>query len=144
MKDHGYFSFNYNEQNVQNFSLSGLVTLGNLDHNGTIGLGMYQFTGNHLVEDNFFGLVEEYRSTTFSTINLNGQTRVSRTLYLITENWLVNDDFFGNKYSFGLRYANDRFLVEALLIRSNYGPKSYLFIYNTFEFLAGLTFSGRF
>lgn len=144
IKDNNFFSYTYTDQKVHNLSLSGLITLGNLDHNATIGLGMYQFKGNHLVNDNFFGIVEKYRSNIFSTVNLNGQTRVSRTLYLITENWLVNDDFFGNKYSFGIRYANDRFLVEALLIRSSFGPKSYLFMYDTFELLPGLTFSGRF
>lgn len=115
-----FYSQDPNKKPDHHLSLSGLITFGNRDINATFGLGGYRYKGIHYYYGQNFEYREEFKSSIFTTININGMARISRSIYLVTENWLINSDYFGNKYSFGVRYAFDKLLIEAAIIRQNY------------------------
>jgi hypothetical protein len=85
----------------------GLVTLGNHEHNFTLGAGYGMAKMN-----------KEYRNTPMPIITINGMTRLSKKLSLITENWLIprggynleeeKKDSLGNVYG-EMRYVNSNF-----------------------------------
>lgn len=56
----------------------GLITIGNQEHNFTIGAG-YGFSKYD----------KKYKSTPMPIVTLNGMTRIGKKLSLITENWLI-------------------------------------------------------
>jgi hypothetical protein len=119
--DEGYYESNATPRSPDtHLSLGGLMTFGTRDNNFTLGLNGYKFKGWHYYYDNF-NYITEYKSTTFMTISLSGLLRISKHFYLISENWIVNSDAFGNKYSFGLRYAPNKLLIEMALVRNVYG-----------------------
>ncbi|MFO0355441.1 MAG: hypothetical protein ACK50A_00695 [Sphingobacteriaceae bacterium] len=101
---------------IQGFDLSagigyGLVTVGNMEHNFTIGGGY-----------GFAKMNKEYRETPMPIITLNGMTRISKKLSLVTENWLIprggynveveKTDSAGMKY-FEMQYLNKNFYSYA-------------------------------
>lgn len=68
---------------ITDFNLSagigyGLATVGNPEHNFTLGGGY-----------GFFKSENQYKSTPMPIITLNGMSRISRRLSLVTENWLI-------------------------------------------------------
>jgi hypothetical protein len=85
----------------------GLVTLGNHEHNFTVGSGYGMAKMN-----------KEYRNTPMPIVTINGMTRLSKKLSLITENWLIprggynleeeKKDSLGNFYN-EMRYVNSNF-----------------------------------
>ena len=77
-------------------------TVGNRDHNATIGLG--------------YGYADGDISST-PAINVSGMTRVSRTLYLISENYFLPGVDGGNLISAGVRWAPENFAVDFALFR---------------------------
>lgn len=101
---------------IQDFGLSagigyGLVTVGNLEHNFTIGGGY-----------GFAKMNNEYKETPMPIITLNGMTRISKKLSLVTENWLIprggynievsKTDSLGQKI-FETQYLNKNFYSYA-------------------------------
>lgn len=56
----------------------GLLTIGNIEHNFTIGSG-YGFAKNN----------SDYKETSLPIITLNGMTRIAKKVSLVTENWLI-------------------------------------------------------
>ncbi len=143
VKDNYFFFYSQylNKNHDQHLSLSGLITFGNRNNNATFGLGGYQFKGIHYAYVNSIYL-EEFKTSSFTTININGMVRLSRSLYLITENWLINSDYFGNKYSLGARYAFNKLLIEAAIIRQDY--KDYYNFGSYYDILPLLTVSYKF
>ena len=68
---------------ITDFKLSagigyGLITIGNKEHNITIGSGY----GFDKIDSN-------YRATKIPIITINGMTRIGKRLSLVTENWLI-------------------------------------------------------
>lgn len=82
--------------------LYGSATVGDRDHNATIGLG-YGYTNG------------EVAST--PAINLSGMLRVSPTVYLITENYVVPAEETETVASVGVRWAPRTFAVDFALAR---------------------------
>lgn len=68
---------------IQDFGLSagigyGLITVGNVEHNFTIGGGY-----------GYAKMNKEYKETPMPIVTLNGMTRISKKFSLVTENWLI-------------------------------------------------------
>jgi len=82
--------------------LYGAATIGDRDHNATLGLG-YGYTNG------------EVAST--PAINLSGMLRVSPTVYLLTENYIVPAEETGTIASVGVRWAPRDFAVDFALAR---------------------------
>lgn len=66
----------------------GLVTVGNPEHNLTMGLGY-----GYSKFDN------SYKATSMPIVTLNGMTRIGRRLSLITENWLIPRSEYTEEYT---------------------------------------------
>lgn len=73
----------YTQSFIKDFDLSasiayGLITIGNTEHNITIGsgYGMARFD-------------KKYKETPMPIFTLNGMTRISKKISLVTENWLI-------------------------------------------------------
>jgi hypothetical protein len=73
----------YTQSFIKDFDLSasigyGLITIGNTEHNFTIGsgYGMARFD-------------KKYKETPMPIFTLNGMTRISKKISLVTENWLI-------------------------------------------------------
>jgi hypothetical protein len=79
----------------------GASTIGNRDHNATLGIG-YGYTG----EGGF---------SNTPVINVSGMTRIGRTTYLISENYFFAGDV--NVVSLGIRWAPRNFAVDFALFR---------------------------
>lgn len=56
----------------------GLITIGNKEHNFTLGSGY-----------GFAKMDSSYRTTPMPIVTLNGMTRIGKRLSLVTENWLI-------------------------------------------------------
>ena len=82
--------------------LYGSATVGNRDHNATLGLGYGYADGGF---------------TDRPAINVSGMTRVGRTIYLISENYFFPGVEEANLISFGLRWAPENFAVDFALVR---------------------------
>ena len=101
---------------IQGFDLSagigyGLVTIGNIEHNFTIGGGY-----------GFAKMNKEYKETPMPIVTLNGMMRISKKLSLVTENWLIprggynieveRTDSLGQKI-YDMQYLNKNFYSYA-------------------------------
>lgn len=82
--------------------LYGSATVGNRDHNATLGLG-YGYSGGGISDT--------------PVINVSGMTRVSRSTYLISENYFFPGEDGGGILSFGVRWAPENFAVDFGLFR---------------------------
>lgn len=82
--------------------LYGSATLGNRDHNVTVGLGYGYADG---------GLADR------PAVNISGMTRVGRTTYLISENYFFPGVEDANLISLGIRWAPENFAVDFGLVR---------------------------
>lgn len=82
--------------------LYGSATLGDRDHNLTVGLG-YGYAGSEFANR--------------PAVNISGMTRVGRTTYLITENYFFPGVEDANLISFGIRWAPENFAVDFGLVR---------------------------
>ena len=93
--------------------LYGVGTVGNLNHNFTLGLG-WGYAGNDF-EDK-------------PTITLSAMTRISKKTMFVTENWIIPSNekymgiysygirFFGEKISVDLGFINNKDIFEAIII----------------------------
>jgi len=93
--------------------LYGVGTVGNLNHNFTLGLG-WGYAGDDF-EDK-------------PTITLSSMTRISEKTMFVTENWIIPFDdeydfylsygirFFGEKISVDLGFINNKDIFEAIII----------------------------
>ena len=82
--------------------LYGSATVGNRDHNATLGLG-YGYAGDEIADT--------------PAINVSGMTRIGRTTYLISENYFFPGTDGGGVISFGVRWAPENFAVDFGLFR---------------------------
>lgn len=78
----------------------GSSTIGNRDHNATLGIG--------------YGYAQD-RFSDVPVINVSGMTRIGRTTYLISENYFFAGDV--NIVSLGIRWAPRNFAVDFALFR---------------------------
>lgn len=62
----------------------GLITVGNLEHNVTLGSGY-----------GFSKFDNSYKNTPMPIITINGMTRIGKKLSLVTENWLIPRASYG-------------------------------------------------
>jgi hypothetical protein len=81
----------------------GVATLGNLDHNITLGMG--------------WGYTKEEFSSR-PNITISGMTRVSKNIALVTENWFIpssgygEGDYFDGLYTYGIRFFGEKLAVD--------------------------------
>jgi hypothetical protein len=80
----------------------GSATVGDRDHNFTVGLG-YGYAGDGFADR--------------PAINISGMTRVGRTTYLISENYFFPGIDDANLVSVGVRWAPENFAVDFALAR---------------------------
>jgi hypothetical protein len=94
----------------------GLATYGTMEHNLTLGSGVFFFEGE---------------LTNRPIFTLNGMTRISRRLALVTENWAVplsrytyengvegTEDYYYYAISYGLRLMSERITFDFALVNS--------------------------
>lgn len=82
--------------------LYGSATVGDRDHNATVGLGYGYADG---------GLADR------PAINISGMTRVGRTTYLVSENYFFPGVENASLISFGVRWAPKNFALDFALVR---------------------------
>lgn len=109
----------YTQSFIKDFDLSasigyGLITVGNTEHNFTIGsgYGMASFD-------------KKYKETPMPIFTLNGMTRISKKISLVTENWLIpragynkevltaNKDPYSGEFMYEMVYVNQNFYTMA-------------------------------